>query len=160
MRREWGKRRSVFVRGYGGEIIRGFYNLEARHGKHSIKALTAEELLKAYGSSIRKAREGYAYAKIAQAAFDGFMTRANYDERLSRSGFDLSDVFYWEHRMGMWGAAMHNEMDAAMFAMTGFNSRRMYETAFGLQPEERLTKEVLLRVVRRYDEGMAEIPYF
>lgn len=159
MRREWGRRRAVFVRGYGGEIIRGFYNLEAMARKRSIKGLTAEELLKAYGSSIRKAREGYAYAKIAQAAFDEFMIRANYDERLSRSGFDLSDVFYWEHRMGMWGAAMHNEMDPAMFAMTGYNSRIVYETAFGLEPQERLTKEVLLRVVRRYDEGMADIPY-
>jgi hypothetical protein len=88
------------------------------------------------------------------------MERANYDERLMGWGFDLNDVFYWEHRMGMWGAAMHNEMDPVMLSMTGFNSREVYEAGFGMDSGKRLTKTLLLEVIRRYDEPMAEIPYF
>ena len=42
------------------------------------------------------------------------MERANYGEELIRCGFDLNDIFYWEHRMGMWGSAVHNEMDPAV----------------------------------------------
>ncbi|MCD6058070.1 MAG: hypothetical protein K0Q89_1600, partial [Thermomicrobiales bacterium] len=33
-----------------------------------------------------------------------------------------------------------------------------YEAAFGMNPPERLTKELLREVIRRYDPPMAEIP--
>ena len=46
------------------------------------------------------------------------------------------------------------------FSITGFNSRKVYEAAFGMDARERLTKKVLLEVVRRYDGSMAEVPYF
>ena len=59
----------------------------------------------------------------------------------------------------MWGSAKQNEMDPALLSMIGFNSRAVYETAFGLDPRERLTKELLREVVRRYDEPMAELSY-
>jgi hypothetical protein len=26
---------------------------------------------------------------------------------LTGFGYDINDLFYWEHRMGTWGAAMH-----------------------------------------------------
>jgi len=117
-------------------------------------------MLKTQGSEVRTGELGGEYAKrVGLAAFEGFMARANYDERLMRFDFDLNDVFYWEHRMGMWGAAMHNEMDPVMLSMTGFNSREVYEAAFGMDPRKRLTKKLLLEVIRRYDKRMAEIPY-
>jgi asparagine synthetase B (glutamine-hydrolysing) len=177
---------AVFVRGYGAEIIRGFYNFRnpnpralrghpvrrrlrawsgavrglapnARRGV--IGAMTAGELLTAYDSSMRGVRAGEEHRRLGLAAFEGFIERANYDERLVRLGFDLDDLFYWEHRMGMWGSAKHNEMDPAALSISGFNDRSVYEIAFGMNPRERLTKELLLRVVRRYDERMAAIPY-
>jgi hypothetical protein len=177
---------AVFVRGYGAEIIRGFYNFRnpnpralrahpfrrrlrawagtvhrlapsARQGM--IGAMTARDLLTAYDSSMRKATADETHTRLGLAAFEGFIERANYDERLVRLGFGLDDVFYWEHRMGMWGSAKHNEMDPAVLSISGFNDRRVYETAFGMDPRERLTKELMLRVVRRYDEQMAAIAY-
>jgi hypothetical protein len=176
MRQRYAVPGAVFIRGYGAEVIRGFY----RHTmKAPIKAMRASELLRAYGlgrpkstitapemlqaqgARVRTGQIGREYAKrVGLAAFEGFMERANYDERLMGWGFDLNDVFYWEHRMGMWGAAMHNEMDPVMLSMTGFNSREVYEAGFGMDPGKRLTKALLLEVIRRYDEPMAEIPYF
>jgi hypothetical protein len=177
---------AAFVRGYGAEVIRGFYNFRnpnpralrahplrrrlrawggavrrlgpnARRG--AIARITAPDLLTAYDSSMRKPRADETHTRLGLAAFEGFIERANYDERLVRLGFDLDDVFYWEHRMGMWGSAKHNEMDPAVLSISGFNDRRVYEIAFGMDPRERLTKELLHRVVRRYDEQMAAIPY-
>ena len=60
----------------------------------------------------------------------------------------------------MWGPARHNWLDPALFPMIGYNSRKIYEAAFGLDPEERFTKELLLKVISRYDESLAELPYF
>jgi hypothetical protein len=59
--------------------------------------------------------------------------------------------------MGMWGAAMLNEMDPACYSLVGINSRAVFETAFGLPAEERLTKELLRRVTWNYDVPLAEI---
>lgn len=186
MHQHFAGRRAVFVRGYGAEVIRGYYNLSnprarglqgpplrgrLRAWAHRVRllqpktrearidAVTASELLSAYNTSMRKAQAGDEPTRLGRAAFEGFIERANYDERLMRHGFDVNDVFYWEHRMGMWGSSKHNEMDPAVLSITGFNSREVYETAFGMDARERLTKGLLLEVVRRYDERMAEIPF-
>jgi hypothetical protein len=53
---------------------------------------------------------------------------------------------------------MQNEMDAAMLSMLGFNNRRFFESAFGLEPGERLTEGLLLDLTRRYEEGLAKFP--
>lgn len=172
---------AAFVRGYGAEILRGFYNLPAgssaararrgwrarlgralgRGGTRPVALAepTPAEMLKAYDSSMRVERAGAEHTARGLAAFEGFAERASFDGRLTRFGFDPSDLFYWEHRMGMWASANHNEMDPALLSVAGFNSRRVYEAAFGLEPKERLTKELLLRVIDRYDEQLARIPY-
>lgn len=51
--------------------------------------------------------------------------------------------------MGMWGAAMHNEMDAAVLSLTGYNSRRLYALALGLPREQRLSKDLLRNLTHR-----------
>jgi hypothetical protein len=148
-----GKRDLVFIRGYGGEIIRGFYNIT----KRPIEALSVAELVRAYNSGLKVKHPSERYIKLVSEAVEQFMLRANY-EGLAEFGYDLNDLYYWESRMGMWGSSMHNEMDAAMLSMTGFNSRRLFESAFGLKRSERLTKGILLDMTRRYDEGLAMIP--
>jgi hypothetical protein len=173
--------RAVFIRGYGAEIVRGFYNLPSGSSRRAPKRrglrrqmgrlLPASpprpvaveepdpaELLRAYDSSMR-VDPGAEHVRLGLAAFTGFAERASFDDDLTRFGFDLSDLFYWEHRMGMWGSAKHNEMDPAVLSIAGFNSRPMYEAAFGLGSEERLTKELLARVIAGYDEALARIPY-
>jgi hypothetical protein len=145
--------RSIFVRGYGGEIARGFYNTPpmASTFRPPMADDSPAEMTRVYDAK----RSTY-YGSLVFTAFKGFARRANYQD-IDRFGFDVNDIFYWEHRMGMWGAAMLNEMDAAMFSFAGINSRAVFERAFGLPRDERLTKDLLRRVVRRYDTTLAEV---
>ncbi|MDQ3572869.1 MAG: hypothetical protein M3383_08435 [Actinomycetota bacterium] len=182
--KHFGRSGAAFVRGYGAEILRGFYNLpggsssaarqrspgslRARIGRHlgrrrtrpvAVSQPTPAALLNAYDSSMRLPHPGPEHTRLGLAAFEGFAARASFDQRLAGFGFDLSDIFYWEHRMGMWGSAKHNEMDPALLSIAGFNSRSVYEAAFGTAPQERLTKELLLRVISRYDQELAGMPF-
>jgi hypothetical protein len=143
----------VFIRGYGGEILRGFPPYQ------NMADLSTSSMRKAYNSSIRKCgRKDPVYTAFCDEQFEGFRRRGNYDG-LEAFGYSPMDHFYWEHRMGMWGAAMLNEMDPAMYGLVGFNGRRLFDAAFGLPDHVRLTKRLLASVVGLYDEGLAAIPY-
>jgi hypothetical protein len=147
-----GQRDLVFVRGHGGGLIRGGpYNLT----KAPIGETSVAELVRVYNSSIRtKSPPSHRYIKLASEAVEQFMVRANY-EGLDGFGYDIDDLYPWESRLGMWGGSLHNEMDAAMLSITGFNSRNLFESAFGLETSERLDERFLLELTRRYDEGLA-----
>lgn len=145
---------AAFVRGYGGEIMRGFYNLRAR----PIQDFREESLVHAYGSSLRRTRPSDEYKALCASIFDDFRKRANY-AGLEEFGYDPNDIFYWEHRMGMWGSAKLNEMDPALYSLVGFNSRPLFAAAFGLAAEQRLSKDLLKGIVRRNDDLLASIPY-
>lgn len=145
---------AVFVRGYGGEIMRGFYNLR----QAAMQNLEKESLVAAYGSSLKIESPSKAYETECGAIFEEFRERANYKD-LMRFGYDPNDIFYWEHRMGMWGSAMLNEMDPAVYSLVGFNSRQLFSTSFGLSAGYRLTKKRLKEVVSRNDEVLGAIPY-
>mgnify|MGYP005854773149 FL=1 len=60
-----------------------------------------------------------------------------------------------EHRLGSWQAGCNNETDTAMFSMITFNSRRLYETAWGLPLEARKKKSLFMDVVRSLDPGVS-----
>ncbi len=124
-----------FVRGYGAEIIRGFYNL----GKSPLRSLSPDEMARGYGLLSEDSEE---YKFLVVTAFKGFCTRANLTTNPYIEEFDPNDIFYWEHRMGNWGATMLSEMDAAVHSIVGLNSRRLYECAFGLSKSDRLTKKI------------------
>lgn len=145
----------VFVPGYGGEIIRGFYNLS----KKPMSDFSSVAMMTAYGSSMRKISPSIEYSKFVQDAFEQYRIRANY-EQVENFGFEPSDIFYWEHRMGVWGSTMLNEFDTANYALVGMNGRDLYEHAFSLEKEERLTKKILARVVGEYSDEIKNVPYF
>ena len=153
MEQAYGQRDDVFVRGWGGEIMRGFYNLSQR----PIGSLQAQEFWRVYHTTRAKTTSG-AYAATAKAAFEGFCERANYSDQILTRGFDINDLFYWEHRMGTWGALMLNDMDVAALSLIGLNDRRLYEAAFGVPSEQRLSKSLLAGVVRKYDPALADVP--
>jgi len=145
----------VFVRGYGGEIIRGFYNLS----KIPMQDFTASAMTKAYGSSIKNVNPNAEYIKFVEDAFEQYRYRANY-EGIEKFCFEPSDIFYWEHRMGVWGSAMLNEIDPAIYNLVGMNGRELYECAFSLAKEERLTKRILAKVSDEYSDALTAVPYF
>jgi hypothetical protein len=141
-------RNTVFIRGYGGEIIRGFYNTSRR----PMEDYSAASMQMAYESGGRMPE----LSGRIRDMFEEFRARGSYTA-VERSGFDPNDIFYWEHRMGMWGSCMLNEMDAAMPSLVGFNDRSVYTAAFGLANEERLTKALLARVGAHFDPEIAAL---
>ncbi len=142
----------VMVRGYGGEILRGFYNVWAK----PMLDLSARTMMAAYGSSATASAEDKAFLV---AAFEGLRQRANY-EGLEAFGYDPADIYYWEHRMGCWGSAMLNEGDVAVYTLVGMNGRKLYEAGLALEKTERLTKGLLAKVTARYNEDLANVKYF
>ena len=150
--------RLIFVRGYGGEIIRGFYNLSEKR----MKCLATEEMARLYLSSSKRnviadLTSASTTMKVIRAAFENYYHSANY-HKLEGLGYDPSDIFYWEHRMGMWGSTMLNEMDAAVYSLVGLNSRHLYKVAFGLPDSQRLTKDFLRAVIERQSPWLASLP--
>ncbi len=143
-------RGDVFVRGYGGEIVRGFYN---RH-KSKIGQGLVEDFYSLYKTK-RVAEPSSMFEDFCRMAICGFVERANYDHELF--GLDVRDLYYWEQRMGVWGANMHNEMDPAVYSVTGLNSRPLYESAFGLPPDLRLGQKIMLDMTALYDKRFSEI---
>ncbi|MFD2044486.1 hypothetical protein ACFSTA_08995 [Ornithinibacillus salinisoli] len=140
----------IFVRGFGGEIIRGFYS---RH-----KASMSGDLIKDFMNLYKTKRikePGEEFTNFVAESTKGFIERANYSNEMFN--IDVSDLFYWEQRMGMWGSNMLNEMDPAIYSVVGFNSRPLYETAFGLDEKERLGAEIMLKITARYDKKFSEI---
>lgn len=141
----------VFIRGYGGEILRGFYN---RQG-HSGASMDAQTLFRLYLTK-RVPEPSARFSRLGTEAFQSFIERTGFqDERFH--GMDPLDLFYWEQRMGVWGALMLNEMDPAVYSMAGLNCRRLYQLAFGLPRASRLGSGLMLRLTARFDSGLAEI---
>jgi hypothetical protein len=140
--------RAIFIRGFGGEVLRGFYNAHDR----PIDGYTPTAMAERYRQAGRDADT------FLLAAFEGFHKRANANAAAG-FGVDPNDLFYWEHRVGTWAPEQLNAMDAAVYSMYGFNSRPLAEIAFGLPKEKRLTKTLFLDVVRRYNPQLADIYY-
>ena len=139
----------IFLRGWGGEVLRGYYHFKPGR----IKGHTPEEMTRAYMVS-PMSEESMAFA---QRCFEQFHVRTE-SSRLVGLGYDPNDIFYWEHRLGTWAAAGNNELDPAMPSLIVFNGRRLFTTALGLSPRRRLTKRLLLDAVARYDAALAGVP--
>lgn len=139
---DYGK--SVFVRGFGGEILRGFY----QEGASAIQQATPEKLSRAYDVN--------AGSDITRKAFAGFMAASEFSEaRLL--GRDPSDMFYWEHRMGTWGSVTMSEADIAVRSLVGYNSRNLFDSFLGLDFPQRKTRGSFHEVVRRLAPEIAAI---
>lgn len=52
-------------------------------------------------------------------------------------GYDLYDLFYWEHRMGSWQAQSQLEWDIAQEVFTPFNSRELLDLMLAIDPSYR-----------------------
>jgi hypothetical protein len=140
----------AFMRCWGGEVMRGFYNTFGQ----PMRSFAPREMARAWGAG---PEDGSGYVPTARAAFEGFFARGNYGE-LERLGYDPNDIFYWEHRMGMWGGTANNELDPAMTTLIGMNGRPLFAAALALPPERRLTKRLLLELTDRFDPVLARMP--
>lgn len=108
----------VFVRGFGGEVMRGFY----------------PHLHEASPQSLSHLYDVNAGSRMSRDAFAQFIEVAGWGED-ALFGYDPAGMFYWEHRMGIWGASALSESDMAFRSLPGYNSRDLFGAFMGLPAE-------------------------
>lgn len=131
-----------FIRGFGGEVMRGFYN--------RIDEIDASALAMKYGVNPD--------ALYTKRAFEEFIRVAGWTKE-ALMNYALNDLFYWEHRMGVWGASSLAESDMSVATIPGYNSRKLFSTFMGLPSELRATSELFDEAVRLFSPCLAGIPY-
>ncbi len=116
-----------FVRGFGGEVLRGYY----QGMKTRIGAINERQLANAYDIN--------AGSFITRRLFRDFMDIVSFDVD-SLHGRDPNDIFYWEHRMGIWGSTAMSEVDLAQCSLAGYNSRNLFDLFLALPWESRTAR--------------------
>ena len=132
-----------FVMGYGGEIIRGFYQVKRRDES---RPFNAETMLQMFGVKGQNGEVDRHVSGFIARTFREFYRDGNFAPKYHR-GYHPADLFYWEHRMGMWAALTMETIDPAMHCLVGINSRRLYEAGLNLPTRLRLSKEVIRRYI-------------
>lgn len=144
--------RHLFLKGLGGEVMRGPFN--ARMKPH-LPSATNEDLAYAlYAGQVRLTAQR-SYEETTRAAVRGFLDRANYDVDLF--GADPGDLIYWEQRMGTWTAVQHAEFSVVLASHSAMNSRRIFAAAWGLPDEQRFGDGLLMRLIEHYDSVLASL---
>lgn len=144
---------NAFVRGLGGEILRGMFNKGNSYQRNLDDFTYALNLFKTRKIS-KPSKE---FMSFLERSYEGFFGRMGLGE-FRRYNYDFGDMIYWEQRMSMWAASLLNEADPALKNFAGLNSRRMYEASYGLPPEERFQRELLLKITRIFDGYLADLP--
>lgn len=144
-------KRTVFIKGLGGEILRGSFGKKARP---FLPDDPVKLIIRTYAGPSRAVLAGDNYIPFVREAARGYCKRANFSEETSL-GHDMGDLLYWEGRMGTYGSLGLLEMSVGVAAHAGMNSRRLFQAAWGLPDDERLTKALLLRIASRFDREFA-----
>ncbi|MEN1925982.1 hypothetical protein [Luteimonas qiangzhengi] len=131
----------LFVRGFGGEVMRGFY----RH----IEDFDAPALAHLYGVQPN--------SRMTIDAFERFARTAEWSE-IQGTGYRADEMIYWEHRMGVWGASALTEADMVFRSMPGYNSRALYATFLGL-PGEVDRRALFHLAISRMAPHLDDVPY-
>ncbi len=142
---------SMFVRGLGGEILRGAYNKEISKYKN---LETLDYFIKIYNGARNKVTS-LEYDQFTENAFRNYMKRGNYDNLYN---YDVGDLFYWEHRMAIWASNLLNEYDVALKNLVGINSRILFNAAYGLSGSVRFRRELILDLISEFDSFLASYP--
>lgn len=131
----------IFIRGFGGEVMRGFYR--------EIHELSPSSLSNTYDLN--------SGSRISKDAFARFIEVSEWNEQ-GLANYKLSELFYWEHRMGVWGASALAESDMAFRSMPGYNSRELFNAFMGLaDPVDR--KSIFESAVRALAPVLADADY-
>jgi hypothetical protein len=92
---------------------------------------------------------------VVNEAFADFHRIVQFDRR---HGYSPYDLFYWEHRMGVWHSAVVTESDPAFESHVLFNARRILELMLSLSLNERRHSALLHRVIERELPELANLP--
>ena len=140
-------KKAVFIKGLGGEILRGSFGKKARP---FLPDDPVKLIIRTYAGPSRAIIQGDNYIQFVRDAAIGYCERANFPINESFD-HDPGDLLYWEGRMGTYGALGLLEISVGLAVHAGMNSRKLFEVSWGLPDSERLTKELLLRTASQFD---------
>ncbi len=135
------KQKLSYSRGFGGEVLRGFYQ-----GKENeITDVDPRQFAKAYG-----VMQGSPFV------VDNFRHFIESSDFSSLDGVDINDLFYWEHRMSGWGALAVAETDIVACTFVGYNSRRLYNAFFNRPFSERAERSAFKKAIAHFNPTLLE----
>jgi hypothetical protein len=129
--------RHLYVRGFGGEVLRGFYQDRPTAATRP----TPNQLARAYDVN--------AGSVVTRAAFEHFTETTGFADACAAGALDPNDLLYWEHRMGVWGSVAMSEADLAMPGIVGYNSRALFSAFLGLDYPTRASRSVVHTTLAR-----------
>ncbi|WP_026922492.1 hypothetical protein [Glycomyces arizonensis] len=91
-----------------------------------------------------------------RAAFAEYVEATDFDR--AQRLYDPIDLFYWEHRSGMWLNAHLTESDVAFDTFILVNSRLVYRLLLSAPLEDRIAGTVFLELIRRSWPEVLEVP--
>lgn len=119
----------ALILGIGGEIGTVFYR------EREFDQITPEVLAGKYTQSAFQ-RDPQLIETMAE-----YMNYTELSEENS-AGYDLLDLFYWEHRMSTWAAYGYSEADFGPLVVLPLNSRRIFHAMLSLPFKDRLRRSV------------------
>lgn len=126
------------------------YHLENNQNKVNIGGNASGIVKLVYGSNHPKDIDGEYLAKLMGLSSYPFIVRTLNDwvkeiePEVLESGLNIPDLFYWEQRMGNWGAMYQAEQDIAVEEFLPFNNRKLLMLLAKADEEYRSAPDYLL----------------
>lgn len=150
MSREFVTPNALFIIGHGGEVL--------RDDKLDMPSLDPDLWASAYARVRSGTDVSSDETAFVRRAFEGFFDRGNL-AFTDGMGIPAAELYYLEHRMSVWGGGnVANGFDVGMYTVPGYNSRKLFETAFSVRRDEgRRTRALFRKMTSKLAPGLAGI---
>lgn len=135
---------NLHIRSNIAEVVRVYY--KKRTGE-----VNEEKLANLYTTSSFKDNE------LVLNSFKEFIETTNFKEGKFYN-YNFADLFYWEHRMGMWHSWLVNESDVAYETFVPFNNRKLLTMMLSIPEEERIGDELFIEIINNVNPKLMNIP--
>jgi hypothetical protein len=128
--------------GITSELSRCFYY---KNGQHPVK-ITGDELIR---------RSGFNGNPVAKQGIEKWLDKAP-----SNSNMNLLDLFYWEHRLGVWGSCGFTLREAVIDQIAPMNCREFIQLGLAVDVKNRIKPYMLIRdIINRTDPELLNYPF-
>ncbi|RIL49059.1 hypothetical protein BUY93_09485 [Mammaliicoccus fleurettii] len=134
----------IHIRSNVAEIARVYY-------KDREKDPTSDHLASLFSKS------EYGKNEFVIKQFDDFIdTTSFFNENFYN--YNYADLFYWEHRMGLWHSWLVLESDTAFETFVPFNNRKLLKTMLSVPEEYRGNDELMIAVLKKTNSKLLDYP--
>lgn len=135
---------NLHIRSNIAEVVRVYY-------KRRTGEVSEEKLANLYTISPFKNNE------LVLNSFKEFIEITNFKSDKFYN-YNFADLFYWEHRMGMWHSWLINESDVAYETFVPFNNRKLLTMMLSIPEEERIGDELFIEIINNVNPKLMDIP--